>query len=118
MPFKMHTMIYFFQKKNYLKKCVCLPYLKFSDLSPETHLFFIWPYGHHDIIYFRGHQTHYEQIGELSGKIEVEGHPARQVHLRSIRDHTIGIRNWFDFHRYCVHYIHVEEVFGSTVKPV
>ena len=46
---------------------------------------------------------------------EVEGHPARQVHLRSIRDHTIGIRNWFDFHRYCVHYIHVEEVRGSIL---
>ena len=50
--------------------------------------------------------------------LEVEGHPVRQVHLRSIRDHTIGIRNWFNFHRYCVHYIHVEEIFGSTVKPV
>ena len=24
---------------------MCLPYLKFSDLSPETSLFFIWPYG-------------------------------------------------------------------------
>ena len=23
---------------------VCLPYLKFSDPLPETHLFFIWPY--------------------------------------------------------------------------
>ena len=45
---------------------------------------------------------------------EVEGYPARQVHLWSIQDHTIGIRNWFDFHRYCVHYIHVEEVRGST----
>ena len=22
---------------------MCLPYLKFSDLLPETHLFFIWP---------------------------------------------------------------------------
>ena len=27
-----------------IKKFVCLPYLKFSDLFPETHLFSIWPY--------------------------------------------------------------------------
>ena len=26
------------------KKYVCLPFLKFSDMLPETHLFFIWPY--------------------------------------------------------------------------
>lgn len=57
-----------------------------------------------------GHQTHYEQVGELSVKIEVEGHQPRQVHLRSIRDHTIGIRNWWDLYRYAIHYIYVEEV--------
>ena len=28
------------QNKKYLKKNVCLPYLKCSDLLPETHLFF------------------------------------------------------------------------------
>ena len=43
MPFKMHKVI-FFQKKKLNKKYVCLPYLKFSDLLPETHLYFIWPY--------------------------------------------------------------------------
>ena len=37
MPFKMHKII-FFQKKKY----VFLPYLKFSDLLPETHLFFLF----------------------------------------------------------------------------
>ena len=37
MPFKMHKII-FFKKK--IKKYVCLLYLKFSDLLPETHLFF------------------------------------------------------------------------------
>ena len=39
----MHKII-FFQKKKIIKKYVCLPYLKFSDPLPETHLFFIWPY--------------------------------------------------------------------------
>ena len=47
-PFKMHKIIYFFQKKKASKKkkkkkkrFVCLiPYLKFQDPLPETHLFF------------------------------------------------------------------------------
>ena len=38
----------FQNSKNYFyfseKKYVCLPYLKISDLLPETHIFFIWPY--------------------------------------------------------------------------
>ena len=39
MPFKMHKIIFFPEKK-----IVCLPKLKFSDLLPEIHLFFfIWP---------------------------------------------------------------------------
>ena len=41
MPFKMHKIIYFFlEKKINKKKHVCLPYLKFSDMLPETHSFF------------------------------------------------------------------------------
>ena len=36
MPFKMHKNIIFFSEKKY----VCIPYLKFSDLLPETPLFF------------------------------------------------------------------------------
>ena len=35
MPFKMHKIIYFFQKKK-REKYVCLPYLKLSDPLPET----------------------------------------------------------------------------------
>ena len=39
MPFKLHRM-YFFQKIKIIKeKYVCLPYVKFSDPLPETHLF-------------------------------------------------------------------------------
>ena len=36
MPFKMQKVIFFSRKKKYM----CLPYLKFSDPSPEI----IWPY--------------------------------------------------------------------------
>ena len=39
-PFKMHKSILFYNKKKNRQKYVCLPYLKFSDLLPETHLFF------------------------------------------------------------------------------
>ena len=38
MPFKMHKIN--FSRKKIIKKYVCLPYLKFSDLLPETHIFF------------------------------------------------------------------------------
>ena len=42
MPFKMHIIfIYSFKKKKTItKKYVCLPYLIFLDLLPETHIFF------------------------------------------------------------------------------
>ena len=39
MPFKLFK-LYFFPVRKITKKYVCLPYLKFSDLLPETHLFF------------------------------------------------------------------------------
>ena len=44
MPFKMHEIIFFPEKKIIKKNYVCLPYLKFSDLLPETHFF--RPYAH------------------------------------------------------------------------
>ena len=40
MPFKMHKIVFFSKKKN-----VSLPFLTFTDLLPETHKFFIWPYS-------------------------------------------------------------------------
>ena len=44
MPFKM----LFFLEKEVIKKYVSLPYLKFSDLLPETHSFFYLPYAQSD----------------------------------------------------------------------
>ena len=40
MPFKMLKIIFFSRIKNDWKKYVCLPYLKFSDPLPKTHLLF------------------------------------------------------------------------------
>ena len=41
--FKMQAIIVSSRKKVIKKKYVCLPYLKFSDPLPETHIFFILP---------------------------------------------------------------------------
>ena len=38
-PFKSRKIIFSMEKKI-IKKCVCLPYLNFSELLPETLLFF------------------------------------------------------------------------------
>ena len=45
MPFKMHKII-FSRKNNNKKKYECLPYLKFSNLLPKTHLFFYFATVH------------------------------------------------------------------------
>ncbi|XP_070544378.1 rifampicin phosphotransferase-like isoform X2 [Ptychodera flava] len=58
------------------------------------------------------HQTHYEQWGQISGAIYVEGHEERQLLLRGMRDHTYGIRGWDSFHRYAVQMGFLED--GST----
>ena len=47
----------------------------------------------------RHHQTHYEQGGELRGYIQVNGHPEKRVIMKSLRDHSYGIRKWTRFHR-------------------
>ena len=39
----MQAIIVSSRKKVIKKKYVCLPYLKFSDPLPETHIFFILP---------------------------------------------------------------------------
>ena len=42
MPFKMHKIIFFQEKKDLKKKYVCLPYLKLSDLRYPKHTFFLF----------------------------------------------------------------------------
>ena len=43
MHFERQFCIKFFPGKKIKKKHLCLPYLKFSDPLPETHIFFFWP---------------------------------------------------------------------------
>ncbi|KAK3108445.1 hypothetical protein FSP39_008087, partial [Pinctada imbricata] len=54
------------------------------------------------------HQTHYEQWGELSGKLSVEGHNEQFIRLTCVRDHSIGVRDWRQKYRYAIHFIFVE----------
>ncbi|RUS86660.1 hypothetical protein EGW08_005534 [Elysia chlorotica] len=60
------------------------------------------------------HQTHYEQFGEISGLVHVEGHPDQSVKVQGLRDHSYGnVRDWKTIHRYALNYAYLED--GSSV---
>ena len=49
------------------------------------------------------HQSHYEQFGEVSGVVTVDGQE-RSLSVSVMRDHTHGSnRDWRLMHRYCLH---------------
>ena len=49
------------------------------------------------------HQSHYEQFGEVSGLVIVDGQE-RALKVSVMRDHTHGSnRDWTLMHRYCLH---------------
>ena len=49
------------------------------------------------------HQSHYEQFGEVSGLVSVDGQE-RDLKVSVMRDHTHGSnRDWTLMHRYCLH---------------
>ncbi|XP_060593544.1 uncharacterized protein LOC132748017 [Ruditapes philippinarum] len=51
------------------------------------------------------HQTHYEQFGDTTGTVNIEGHDTVNINIRGVRDHSYGnIRNWRQLHRYCIQY--------------
>ena len=55
--------------------------------------FQIWNNKHITIItisFFSAHQTHYEQFGEVSGEVHVEGHSNIKVQIQGVRDHSYG----------------------------
>lgn len=62
----------------------------------------------------RSHQTHYEQFGEISGVVHVEGSPDQAIKAQGVRDHSYGnVRDWRDIHRYALNYAYLED--GSAV---
>ncbi|KAJ8314692.1 hypothetical protein KUTeg_006842, partial [Tegillarca granosa] len=54
----------------------------------------------------RAHQTHYEQFGQISGKIKISGvNEPVYLDVDGVRDHSYGnIRDWKDLHRYAIQY--------------
>lgn len=54
-------------------------------------------------IFCRIHQTHHEQFGDLKGNISIDG-KSYSFNIETVRDHTVGVREWRLFHRYCLHY--------------
>ncbi|XP_045197866.2 uncharacterized protein LOC123552343 [Mercenaria mercenaria] len=51
------------------------------------------------------HQTHYEQFGDTTGTVDIQGHGSVHIDIRGVRDHSYGnIRNWCQLHRYCIQY--------------
>ncbi|GFR86480.1 hypothetical protein ElyMa_006053600 [Elysia marginata] len=62
----------------------------------------------------KSHQTHYEQFGEISGVVHVDGHPDQSIKVQGVRDHSYGnIRDWRSIHRYALNYAYLED--GSAV---
>ncbi|XP_061179945.1 uncharacterized phosphotransferase YvkC-like isoform X2 [Saccostrea echinata] len=62
----------------------------------------------------RDHQTHYEQWGELCGRIQVEGREEQLLRLKAVRDHSYGVRDWRSFHRYVIHFIFTQD--GTIIQ--
>ncbi|XP_060065113.1 putative phosphoenolpyruvate synthase [Ylistrum balloti] len=64
------------------------------------------------------HQTHYEQWGEMTGPLQVEGYDDIQLRLNTVRDHSFGVRDWRMFHRYAIHFIRLESGVTAQVGVV
>nr|XP_022294324.1 uncharacterized protein LOC111104596 [Crassostrea virginica] len=90
------------------------PYFDFdTDMSPVTMADAIcretWSRSYFDDLQ-RAHQTHYEQFGEITGRVNVEGHGNIDLNVSGVRDHSYGnIRDWKDLYRYAIQYCTLED---------
>jgi hypothetical protein len=54
------------------------------------------------------HQTHYEQHGDIKGRVTINGH-IYNIDINALRDHSFGLqREWRNFHRYGLHFLTAE----------
>ncbi|EAT39972.1 AAEL008264-PA, partial [Aedes aegypti] len=61
------------------------------------------------------HQTHYEHFGTLEGKVQIDD-KTFPLSVDCMRDHSFGDqRNWKNFHRYVMHFVHLENGDRITV---
>lgn len=63
-------------------------------------------------VYFKNlqgnHQTHYEQHGQLTGTVQIDGQEY-EINMDTVRDHSFGTkREWRNFHRYGLHFFSAE----------
>lgn len=64
------------------------------------------------------HQTHYEQFGDIKGVVKVNGNE-HDLSLRGARDHSYGNeREWKNFHRYALQFVHLENGFCFNVGVI
>lgn len=64
------------------------------------------------------HQTHYEQYGDVSGTVTIDGRPY-SIETNSVRDHSIAhMRDWRNFHRYIIHFFNLANGDRITVGIV
>lgn len=90
------------------------PYFDFdTDMSPVTMADAIcretWSRSYFDDLQ-RSHQTHYEQFGDITGTVKIEGHAEVKLNISGVRDHSYGnIRDWRDLYRYAIQYCTLED---------
>lgn len=69
-------------------------------------------------MFYRIHQTHYEQHGDLTGTATIN-EETHKLHMAAMRDHSFGIkREWKIFHRYGLHFLSTENGDRITVGMV
>lgn len=90
------------------------PYFDFdTDMNPVTMTDAIcretWSRSYFDDLQ-KFHQTHYEQFGDITGTVKVEGHRDVTLNISGVRDHSYGnIRDWRDLYRYAIQYCTLED---------
>nr|XP_029728509.1 uncharacterized protein LOC115266418 [Aedes albopictus] len=64
------------------------------------------------------HQTHYEHFGTLEGTVHIDNQ-SFSLSVDCMRDHSFGDqRNWKNFHRYIMHFVHLENGDRITVGVI
>nr|CAD7403027.1 unnamed protein product [Timema cristinae] len=64
------------------------------------------------------HQTHYEQMGNMHGSVEIDG-TVHQLELQAFRDHSYGHkRDWDLMHRYAFHMLFLENGMRASIGVI